>query len=328
MQGLRRLRRQAALQRAVSTTIGPAASASAETLGTWLHDARDGLQVLTNAIHARRPAPALRRLAALPEPQSSGVRVHVAELRDANGYLLSRRLGGSPLARLGPPRQPRALPAPAAMDDVADQPTTLLTLDALRASARPAVNGPIVDAAAQPPTLSHQAASSARDAQSGALAAEAQAEAQAPVQPGADAGESGRAPAPAAPLAPTQRLRRRPAASDTVGHEELPATRRLPKLPRPPAGSEPDEEPAASLGALESDAAAPPARAAATIPLADSDELLAPAAQATTGPAGRVDATLTPAQAASVPAQPARRYRTRRWRRLPPRRKRGSRRQG
>lgn len=324
IQGLRRLRRQAALQRAVATTIGPAASASAETLGTWLHEAREGLQELSSAIQARRPAPALRRLAALPEPQRSGVRVHVAELRDGSGYLTSRRFGGSPLARLGPPRQPRALPAPGATFDVADQPTTLLSLDALRAAVPPTVTGYIVKSDAPSPEPAQLPAPIPADAQPATPTAPAAS------SPSADAAsaasEPERVPSPAAPLAPTQRLRRRPAAASDGGRAELPATRRLKQRPSGPANAESETELAASPRVPEAEAGTLPARSAATIPLADVDEPSAAAGGTAPHAAMSAPPANAPADAAQAAPPARRRYRTRRWRRIPPRRRRGSKR--
>lgn len=109
--GAGRSRRKMALQRAVASTIGPAASASAETVGSWLQEARQELSEWSAALHARRPPAALRRLGALPAPQKRHVAVRVQEWNAAD-MSSSRWIGISPLARLGPPRPVRVAPAP------------------------------------------------------------------------------------------------------------------------------------------------------------------------------------------------------------------------
>jgi UDP-N-acetyl-D-mannosaminuronic acid transferase (WecB/TagA/CpsF family) len=147
-----RLRRKAAFQRAYSTTIAPAAEASAAAVGTWLEGARHGISDLSAAIQAQRPPAALRRLQRLRTPAERTVAVRVNEWRDPSESEIMRRLITSPLARMTPRVMP-ALPPPAPRPPVviedesdrwmADQPTVSLTLDAIRASIPPSLQQPV-----------------------------------------------------------------------------------------------------------------------------------------------------------------------------------------
>ena len=154
--GLGRLRRRAALQRALATTIGPMATASAATLGSWLQEARGGLSEWSEALQAHRTPAALKRLDPLARPPGSHVTVHVAELRDREEMDAARRLGAPPLARLTlPSRRPAALPAAEQQTAeqqtaerraaFADQPTVALSLDALRGNVPQVVTGYVVE---------------------------------------------------------------------------------------------------------------------------------------------------------------------------------------
>jgi UDP-N-acetyl-D-mannosaminuronic acid transferase (WecB/TagA/CpsF family) len=150
--GLGRMRRRAALQRALATTIGPMATASAATVSSWLQEARGGLSEWSEALQVHRTPAALKRLDPLALP-GSHVTVHVAELRDRDEIEAARRLGAPPLARLTlPSRLPAALPAAEQQTDerraaFADQPTVALSLDALRGNTPPpqVVTGYVVE---------------------------------------------------------------------------------------------------------------------------------------------------------------------------------------
>jgi UDP-N-acetyl-D-mannosaminuronic acid transferase (WecB/TagA/CpsF family) len=165
-----RLRRKAAFQRAYTTTIAPAAEASAATLGTWIEGARHGISDLSAAIQAQRPPAALRRLQRLRTPTERAVAVRVNEWRDPSESEIMRRLITSPLARVTPRVMP-ALPAPQprpplVVEDesdrwMADQPTVSLTLDAIRASIPTSLQQPVtgywVDSSSRNPAPNGQA---------------------------------------------------------------------------------------------------------------------------------------------------------------------------
>jgi UDP-N-acetyl-D-mannosaminuronic acid transferase (WecB/TagA/CpsF family) len=169
-----RLRRRAAFQRAYSTTIAPAASASAAAVGTLLEGARHGISDISAAIQAQRRPAALRRLQRLAPPGERALAVRSAEWRDLSESQVMRRLITRPLARVTPPPVP-ALPPPTAPpparppvvivndDDrwMADQETISLTLDAIRESipdslAQP-VTGHLVDSSTRNPSPNQHA---------------------------------------------------------------------------------------------------------------------------------------------------------------------------
>jgi UDP-N-acetyl-D-mannosaminuronic acid transferase (WecB/TagA/CpsF family) len=153
-----RLRRKAAFQRAYSTTIAPAAEASAAAVGTLLEGARHGISDLSAAINAQRRPAALRRLQRLTPPADRAVAVRASEWRDPSESQIMRRLATRPLTQppvpaLPPPAAPPARPQVVIVDEddrwMADQETISITLDAIResipASLAQPVTGHLVD---------------------------------------------------------------------------------------------------------------------------------------------------------------------------------------
>jgi UDP-N-acetyl-D-mannosaminuronic acid transferase (WecB/TagA/CpsF family) len=262
--GAGRSRRKMALQRAVASTIGPAASASAETVGSWLQEARQELSEWSAALHARRPPAALRRLGALPAPQKRHVAVRVQEWSAAD-MSSSRWIGVSPLARLGPPRPVRVAPAPPLAlppptqsaprpsaplqprppevpDELrslwSEQPTVSLSLEALQSGDLSIVTGYLVEsngANRQPESVTD-----GMDSQRPVFHMPGEphtTDGDAPprqdeAEPTSSEREN-RLPSLEAPLAPTTRLRSRDADALAASHvssesaDDLPATRRL-----------------------------------------------------------------------------------------------------
>jgi UDP-N-acetyl-D-mannosaminuronic acid transferase (WecB/TagA/CpsF family) len=254
--GLGRLRRQATLQRAMATTIGPMATASAATVGSWLQEARDELSGWSAALQARRTPTALRRLGTPGRPYSSHAGIRVAELPGPAEIDLARRLGGSPLARLRPPSHFPALPPADRRSLIAEQPTIALPLNALRASIPQVVSSYLIETvepskseASENAALvarSDQAAYDQENDQEDGSTALVPPEAPTTLLPAPvdGAAEAASATTPADP-GPTQRLPNRVPASN---FDELPPTRRLQRPavlpPQVPAADAPASVPA------------------------------------------------------------------------------------
>jgi UDP-N-acetyl-D-mannosaminuronic acid transferase (WecB/TagA/CpsF family) len=337
--GLGRLRRQAALQRAMSTTIGPMATASAATLGSWLQEARGGLSEWSEALQARRAPAALKRLGPLALPAGnpgSHVTVRVAELRDSDEIEASRRLGAPPLARLAQPAQPPALPPAEQRETFADQPTVALSLDGLRGAPPQVVTGYIVQ------TIDHTAAAEGAAPAAGAGSGDEDAANAAPSPPGQlapttrlaarFAAAAARPPDAAASSpsepGPTQRLPNR--VPYVPIPDDLPVTTVLrgpddPDLPATTTLRGPDSADLPATTLLREPESAPPAPTAGAGATAEENETAALSAAPTTIPfleAASVPAVDVPPQGQATPRRARRGYKARRPRRQLARRRR------
>jgi UDP-N-acetyl-D-mannosaminuronic acid transferase (WecB/TagA/CpsF family) len=313
---LGRLRRKAALRRAIMTTIAPAASASAESVGAWIREAREGLSDLSAAIQAQRPPATLRRLQALRTPADRAVAVRVHEWSRTSSEIL-RQLNPSPPARLGSSRPALPAPAPAiaqpsitdeldADRSLADQPTVSLSLEALRGGIPPIITGEVVDSGSLHPTPQPEVAASLAPRVTAPL----------DPQQAADAAEAFVDVIYVGPLGPTTLLSGRAAA------ETAPADEGTPDVPPTDAGA-PDAPPEPRVPVEEPLAPTRLLRRPTTTPPPADDAI--PAATPTSGDTQPMDTVFTndanEPQGTTPPVRIVRKYIVKRMRRKSPRRR-------
>ncbi len=339
---LGRLRRKAALRRALMTTIAPAASASAESVGAWIREAREGLSDLAAAIQAQRPPATLRRLQALRTPADRAVAVRVHEWGRTSSETL-RQLNPSPQARLGSSRPALPAPTPAiaqppitdeldndrslndrslndrSLNDrsLADQPTISLSLEVLRGGIPPIITGEVVDSGSLHPTPTPEVAASPTPRVTAPLDQPVPgATTPAAPQQAADATEAFVDVIYVGPLGPTTLLSGRVAAETAPTDEGAPDVPPTDEgAPDVPAESRvPVEEPLAPTRLL---------RRPATTPSPADDAI--PAAAPTSGDTQPMDTAFTHAandpQGTTPPVRIVRKYIVKRMRRKSPRRR-------
>lgn len=313
MANLRRLRREAALRRALSTTVGQSALVPANRIGSWLREARSGLVNWSEDLRARRQPEALRRLGETRLPLGLTGRVHITQVHDTEEMHAIQNLGASPLERLTPasrvPSGPRpGLPAlppgthrPFGIavagdhdDGVADQPTTLLSGAELReriaADSSPGavpliVTGYIVETRDVDEAAAREGEGGAAGTPNASTPSVPSASAATPAMAGPDASGTSEAspasPGPAATVENGAEPQRLPARESTAA--QLAPTRRLSprRLPREETGLPPTRRLRASAGMRMDPADAGMADSG----VADSEAgALAPASPLTTNP--------------------------------------------